>query len=148
MSIQKVVGYQSTHIPNFPDPSKSPQSYIDRYNNEPAYKDWFDSQFPDQTIYEILGFHEPASIPSWIKDNAEWWSTGKIDDSDFISGIQYMIEKEIIVIPNMSESSESVEDLPEWIRNNAEWWVQGSITDEDFVKGLEFLVEKGIIRIN
>ena len=32
-------------IPNFPALDKSPQYYIDRYNDEPEYKKWFDSQF-------------------------------------------------------------------------------------------------------
>jgi len=147
LSIQDVVGYQPTHVPGFPDPANSPQSYIERYNNEPAYKNWFNSQFPGKTIYEILGFPEPIRIPDWIKDNADWWATGKISDSDFISGIQYMIEKNIIAIPNIPESSESGGTVPEWIRNNAGWWAYGRITDDDFVKGLEFLVEKGIILI-
>lgn len=148
LSIQKVVGYKLTHVSDFPDSSKSPQSYIDRYNNEPTYKNWFDSQFPDRTIYEILGFPEPVRIPSWIKDNADWWSTGQIDDSDFLSGIQYLIEKNIIVIPNLPKSSETGGMVPDWIRYNAGWWAYGSITDDDFVKGLEFLVDKGIIQIN
>ena len=137
-----------TRIPNFPDLDKSPDNYFERYDDEPEYKKWFDSQFPSQSIYVVLGFPEPTKIPSWIKDNAEWWSTRQINDSDFISGIQHMIKNEIIVIPNLPESSESGGTVPEWIRSNAEWWAHDSITDEDFVKGLEFLVEKGIIRIN
>jgi len=148
LSIQEVVGYEPTHVTDFPDSSRSPQSYIDRYNNESTYKGWFTSQFPDKTIYEILGYSEPIKIPAWIKNNADWWSNGKINDFDFISGIQYMIEKNIIVIPNLPESSESGGTVPEWIRNNAGWWADDSITDDDFVKGLEFLVEKGIILIN
>ncbi|MEM3024451.1 MAG: CFI-box-CTERM domain-containing protein, partial [Candidatus Nitrosotenuis sp.] len=50
-----------THIPGFPDPTKDPQHYIDRYNNEPDYKAWFDRNFPGQTIYEIVGVSKPAS---------------------------------------------------------------------------------------
>jgi len=42
-------------IPGFPDPNKSPQYYIDRYNNEPIYKEWFDRNFPGSTIYQIVG---------------------------------------------------------------------------------------------
>ena len=30
------------NIPNFPAFDKSPQYYIDRYNDEPSYKSWFD----------------------------------------------------------------------------------------------------------
>lgn len=42
-------------IPGFPDPEKDQQYYVDRYNNEPAYKKWFDKNFPDQSIYEVVG---------------------------------------------------------------------------------------------
>jgi hypothetical protein len=48
-----------THIPGFPDPAKDPQSYVDRYNSEAAYKAWFDRNFPGKTIYEVVGLPEP-----------------------------------------------------------------------------------------
>ena len=35
-------------------------------------------------------------IPLWIKNNAEWWSSGIISDNEFISGIKYLIEVGII----------------------------------------------------
>ena len=57
---QEETGMKKTHIPGFPDPTKDPQYYIDRYNNEPAYKAWFDKNFPDDTIYEIVGVDEPT----------------------------------------------------------------------------------------
>ena len=44
----------STKIPGFPDPEKDLQYYLDRYNNEPNYKDWFDRNFPDQTIQSVV----------------------------------------------------------------------------------------------
>jgi len=28
-------------------------------------------------------------IPTWIKNNAEWWAAGAIDDESFIQGIQF-----------------------------------------------------------
>ncbi len=66
----------TTHIPGFPDPNKDPQYYIDRYNNEPAYKEWFDRNFPDQTIYQLFdvpgprkthipGFPDPTKDPQY-----------------------------------------------------------------------------------
>jgi len=42
-------------IPGFPDPDKDPQSYVDRYTKEESYKKWFDSNFPDYSIYEVVG---------------------------------------------------------------------------------------------
>ena len=56
---ETTTGPKKTHIPGFPDPTKDPQSYIDRYNNEPAYKEWFDRNFPDDSIYEIVGVKGP-----------------------------------------------------------------------------------------
>ncbi len=41
--------------PSFVDPQKDPQSYVDRYNNEVSYNEWFDRNFPDYTIYEAVG---------------------------------------------------------------------------------------------
>jgi len=145
-SIESVVGYDSTHIPGFPSLDKSPQYYIARYNTEPDYKSWFDSQFPGKTIYKVLGFPNPGSIPSWIKNNAEWWSTGKITDSDFLDGIEFMIENHIIVIQSMPKSPiTSDQDVPNWIRNNANWWSQDKISEDEFVNAIRFLIQNGII---
>ena len=46
-------------ILSFIDTTLDPQYYIDRYNNEPTYKEWFDENFPDYTIYEAVGIEEP-----------------------------------------------------------------------------------------
>jgi len=47
-------------IASFVDPTKDPQSYVDRYNNEPTYKKWFDTNFPQySSIYEAVGLAEP-----------------------------------------------------------------------------------------
>ena len=37
-------------------------------------------------------------VPSWIKSNAGWWATDQIDDSSFLQGIQYLVQKGIIVV--------------------------------------------------
>jgi len=86
-------------------------------------------------------------IPPWIKNNAGWWANGKMSDSDFISGIQYMIQNNIIIIQNLPPSGESSgQIIPPWIKNNAGWWAENKISDNDFVKGIEFLIQQGIIR--
>ena len=44
----------------FIDQTKDPQHYIDRYNNEPKYKVWFDENYPQYiSIYEAVGLPEP-----------------------------------------------------------------------------------------
>tara|TARA_Y100001934_G_scaffold44618_1_gene53826 strand:+ start:842 stop:1429 length:588 start_codon:yes stop_codon:yes gene_type:complete len=48
------MGEKETIIPGFPDPEKDLQHYLDRYDNEPNYKDWFDRNFPGQTVREAV----------------------------------------------------------------------------------------------
>jgi peptidoglycan/xylan/chitin deacetylase (PgdA/CDA1 family) len=38
-----------------------------------------------------------VALPDWIKNNAKWWSEGKISNNDFVLGIQYLIQNGIIV---------------------------------------------------
>ena len=48
-----------TPIASFVDQSKDPQHYIDRYFNEPTYKDWFDDNYSQySSIYEAVGADE------------------------------------------------------------------------------------------
>jgi len=53
----------TTKIPDFIDPKKGAQYYLDRYNNEPAYKKWFDTNYPDYTIQEAIELAIPGSFP-------------------------------------------------------------------------------------
>ena len=92
---------------------------------------------------------EPTAIPDWIRNNAGWWAEGLIGDNDFVQGIQYLINQNIIKIPPTSSSSGSGDQvIPDWIKNNAGWWAEGLIGDNDFVQGIQFLVENGIIRVS
>ena len=148
MTVESVVGYDQTHIGGFPAPDRSPQYYMDKYDTEADYKAWFDSQFPDETIHQILGFPEPVTLPDWIKNNARWWSMGQISDDDFISGIKFMLENGIIVIPNLPDSQESQNDaIPSWVRDGANWWSADKISEDEFVGMIKYLVESGIIAV-
>ncbi len=87
-------------------------------------------------------------IPAWIKNNAKWWSEGTIGDSDFVQGIQYLINKGIMKIPTSSQTgTSSSQVIPTWIKNNAKWWAEGTITDKDFVSGIQYLITQGIIKV-
>jgi hypothetical protein len=47
-------------IASFVDESADPQSYVDRYNNEATYKEWFDENFAEyDSIYHAVGLEEP-----------------------------------------------------------------------------------------
>jgi len=86
-------------------------------------------------------------IPAWVKNNAGWWADGQITDSDFVSGIHYLISQEIMTIPETQSGESSEETIPSWVKNNAGWWADGQIADSDFVSGIQYLITKGIMAI-
>ncbi len=89
-----------------------------------------------------------TTIPTWIKNNAKWWADGTIGDSDFVSGIQYLINQKIIKIPSTTPGSGTGSNvIPSWIKNNAKWWADGTIGDSDFVSGIQYLIQQGIIKL-
>ena len=55
-TVEKPAKTEELGITSFMDPTKDPQSYIDRYNNEPSYKEWFDTNFPDKSIQEVVQY--------------------------------------------------------------------------------------------
>jgi len=89
-----------------------------------------------------------TSIPAWIKNNAGWWADGQIDDSSFVSGIQWLISNGIMTIPPTEQGIGSGDVIPGWIKFNAGWWADGSIDDSTFVTGLQWLISNGIMKIS
>ncbi len=49
-------------------------------------------------IGSILGIPE-SSIPDWAKNNARWYSEGRISEAEYISSLQYLINQGILSIP-------------------------------------------------
>ena len=39
-----------------------------------------------------------SNVPDWVKNNAGWWADGSISESDFLQGIEWMINEEIIQV--------------------------------------------------
>ena len=94
-----------------------------------------------------LPSRSPVKIPEWIKNNAKWWAENQTGDSDFVKGIQYLIQQAIVKIPKTQSSSSLSHEIPTWVKNNAKWWAQGEIDDSDFVSGIQYLVQAEIIRV-
>jgi len=97
---------------------------------------------------DFLKTMEENTIPSWIKNNAGWWADNKINDKDFISGIEHLIENKIIKVSTYVTKKNFSDVIPSWIKNNAAWWSSGKISDSDFLTGIEYLIENGIINVN
>ena len=91
-------------------------------------------------------------VPAWIKNNAEWWANGEIDDFTFAQGIGFLIKNKIIQIDDLPTTPAGdiiIEEniiIPAWIKNNAGWWASDNISDSDFLYGIKYLVESNIIK--
>ena len=58
-------------------------------------------------------------IPLWVKNKAGWWADGKIEDSEFLAGIYFLIENGLLVIElseieKMTEEERKIADRNEW----------------------------------
>jgi len=38
-------------------------------------------------------------VPDWIKTNAGWWADDQIDEETFLTGIEYLVQHGIIIVP-------------------------------------------------
>jgi|GEM_PF-1274339 len=83
-------------VPNFADPKKDPQYYLDRYYNEDNYKAWFDRNYPDYTIEQAVGFVPKTLVPEWIKNISLWFGEGKIAENEFLDAISFLIQNNIV----------------------------------------------------
>jgi len=97
---------------------------------------------------------QDAQIPNWIKNVAGWWANGVISESEFLAGIEYLVNNNIILLDfvpcNDKIQSQYVDtkSVPDWIKNNASWWSENLIDDIDFINGLQYLIEYKIIKID
>ena len=131
-------------ILGFPSFDKSPQYYIDRYNNEPDYKSWFDSQFPFYTIDEVVGYsatHVPG-FPSFDK-SPQYYIDRYNNEPDYKSWFDSQFpEKTIFSVLGFSTY------IPDWIKTYAQNWATGDISDQEFMAGLDFMLQNKIIVIS
>jgi hypothetical protein len=99
---------------------------------------------------------EDTQIPDWVKNVAGWWANGEISENIFLTGIEYLINNNIISIPFMPCSGKTENQtifspanlVPDWVKNNAGWWATDQIEGTDFINGIEYLINKQIIFID
>jgi len=113
-----------------------------------------DTQIEFETSESILTTTEDMTetklteIPVWVKSNALWWKQKQIDDSDFMAGIKYLVQKTIIEIDESELSTSATSsEIPVWIRDVAGMWADYSITDEEFVNAMKWLLSNGILEV-
>jgi len=76
---------------------------------------------------------QDAQIPNWVKNVAGWWADDQISENEFVTGIEYLINNNIISISFMpcivNQYSSSTNLIPDWVKNNAGWWAADQIED-------------------
>jgi len=97
---------------------------------------------------------QDAQIPGWVKNVAGWWGSGIVSENEFVSGIEYLINNNIILLDfvpcndKIQSQYGDTKSVPDWIKNNASWWSENLIGDTDFINGLQYLIEYKIIKID
>jgi len=97
---------------------------------------------------------QDAQIPNWIKNVAGWWASGVISENEFLTGIEYLVNNNIILLDfvpcnyKIQNQYGDTKSVPDWIKNNANWWSENLIDDTDFINGLQYLIEYKIIKID
>ncbi|MEX1151310.1 MAG: hypothetical protein WEB28_04435, partial [Nitrosopumilaceae archaeon] len=84
----------------------------------------------------------------WVKTNAKWWSDGTIDDKNFISGIEYLVNEGVIKVslPDTTDNT-SISEVQPWIKNTAGWWADGMISEDEFINAIEWMITNNIIQV-
>lgn len=140
VSLIMVLGMQSSAFADSEDGKKSCPFKGDKANYEKSGVDY--SKHQSEKMTNTAGDQQ---VPSWLKSNAKWWSTGLLNDSEFATGIKFLIDEKIISLPD-NEINQSSEILaPVWVKTTAGWWSDGLLSDAEFVSGLQHLVNSGII---
>jgi hypothetical protein len=117
------------------------------YRNNKSHEIIVDIQYEGEDVQ--------SKIPQWVKNSVKWWAEGKINEHDFILGIQHLIRQGILNPP--SPENQTVDDfeenqalgvkIPNYVKQNALWWSQDKITDDEFFDGVRYLIKKGILVI-
>ena len=126
-----------------------PIKFIQSMNEMGAWHVAFTVDPLAQGTWEISGFEnglppDVPKVPIWIKQSGDWWSTNQITNSEFLEGIQFLIEKQIIEIP-LEMSSETQWSIPTWAKTPVGWWYEEKITDDEFLNIIENLLKREII---
>jgi hypothetical protein len=121
-----------------------------------VFANYRDKQSQEITIdikYEET--EEKSKIPQWVKYSVKLWALDKINELDFILGIQHLIRTGVLNPPSVeSQVEKNIEEIqafgvkiPKYIKQTSLWWTEDKITDEEFVNSLQYLMKKGYLVI-
>ena len=103
---------------DFVDSSKGAQYYIDRYYSEPAYKSWFDRNYPGVTIEQAVNGIASETNPQEIIENKDKKEVENISRTE--ESVSSIIENEIIPEAEASTSNDLLSEPKQEPQDNSE----------------------------
>ena len=82
-------------------------------------------------------------IPNWVKDTTNWWSMKKINEQVYFKSVEYMIQNNIIKIPEMELNESNISQ----VRQNLSKWSENQLSNEEFFRNTYWLMDNKFIEI-
>ena len=120
------------------------KNYKDIIENTLKKYPYTPTEKPTNTMKQTIG-----NIPNWVKQTTNWWAITSISDQKFTDSIQYLIKKELIMIPENKKFENTNElKMMSSIRNNLSIWSQNETSNEEFYKNVNWLIDNKFIKID
>ena len=78
-------------------------------------------------------------VPWWLKYNAKWLEEEKINDLTLVSGIEYLLNEQIIKLEQSKKQEVSSTKILSWIKNGNIRWSEGKMPEMKFVESNDSL---------
>ena len=132
-------------ISDFPDPTLSPNYYINLYNTDSDFKKLFDTSFPGYQIQELVGY-KLTNISGFPDYNLspQYYVDRYLNEPRFRVWFDSQFpDNTIYDIVGVSEKTRPA--IPSWIKQYVQLWSTGEITDSQFTSGITELIQKKIL---
>jgi len=133
----------STQSPTTPQPTTNPPQVPD---DQTSIEDQIKQRIAlANKLKQQIEQTTTTQIPFWVKDTAQKWHDGIVDNTGFSKDIQYLISSGLVKVSSQITPT-STFDVPSWQKKVAEWWSQGLVSDYDYVNSIQYLLDKKIIK--
>ena len=97
----------------------SPENHIVKNYYEFATKNVKKYLYNEAEKPEVFTLNIPETVPVWIKNTAGWWATDKIPDEEFLKGIDFLIDSNLLIVDlpdvqELSEEEQKINDRNQW----------------------------------
>ena len=139
---QESRSYFASALAQNPD-SKVYRNYVDFVDGVIAKYPYKPTSKPDQLALP----NRDAIIPQWVSNIASWWASGIISDHEFISAIDYLLDRRAIVMPPVPRSDAGVQSASSLRSDMFYEWAAGDVTTPSIANAIRELARAGLVTI-